>query len=335
MIKRTLFLALFLLGTSSAQVVTKVGTTAGQFLKIGVGSRAAAMGEAFVAVADDISALYWNTAGLAAQRSLGFIFVNSEWLAETRFSYAGVVAPLGARGVIGASVTYFGTDDMPVRTEEEPMGTGEVFRFTNLAVGVSWAQYLTDRFSIGLQAKYISENLWKMHSGTFAVDIGLLFVTQFNDWRIGMNFSNFGGKLRLVGENTAVIYDIDPDGDPPPIVADLRTEYFDLPLRFQVGIAGYLFQTNMAKLLLAIDAVHPNDNSEYVNVGAELSLLDVLYLRGGHRTLFMRDREGGLSFGGGLRLRPAGSPLSFQVDFSYTDYGRLKSAKRVSLQLNL
>lgn len=334
MIRRALLFAL-LFGLSSAQVVTKVGTTAGQFLKIGVGSRAAAMGEAFVAVADDISALYWNTAGLAAQRSLGFIFVNTDWLAETRFSYAGVVAPLGARGVVGASVTYFGTGDMVVRTEEEPMGTGEFFRFSDLAVGVSWAQYLTDRFSIGIQAKYITETLWKMHSGTFAVDIGLLFITQFNDWRIGMNFSNFGGKLRLVGENTAVIYDIDPNGDPPQIVADLRTEYFELPLRFQVGVAGYLFKTPYAKLLLALDAVHPNDNSEYINVGAELSLMDLLYLRGGHRTLFMRDREGGLSFGGGLRFRPTGSPLSFQVDFSYTDFGRLRNAKRVSLQLTL
>ncbi len=328
---KKLSLILLLVSLLEGDVVTKVGTTAAQFLKIGIGSRATAMGEAFVAVANDATALYWNPSGIAWLKKNEFFFNHINWLADIKYSYFGMVVPVGRYGVVGGSIASLSTGDMMVRTVDKPEGTGEYFNFSDLLVGVTYAKNFTDRFSFGVQMKYAYEKLWHMTAGGFALDISLLYIAQFHDIRLGMNFANFGGKFKLEGEDTRVIYDIDPAGDPPNIVADLRTKAYDLPLRFQVGIAGELFKTDKAYLTLAVDAVHPNDNTEYLNLGAELGLLDILFLRGGYRGLFMKNNEGGLSFGAGLKYRAPGSPVYLSIDYSYVDYGRLKGVSRYSL----
>ncbi len=61
----SLLLCSLLVASVEGQTLSKSGTTAAQFLKIGVGARAIGMGGAFAATADDITAMYWNPAGLA------------------------------------------------------------------------------------------------------------------------------------------------------------------------------------------------------------------------------------------------------------------------------
>ena len=114
----------------------KTGTTAASFLEIGVGGSANGMGGAFVGLANDASALYWNVAGIANLERYEAILVHTDWIADTKFDYAGLVIPLGDFGNLGFSFTSLSMDDMKVRTVEQPDGTGEYFSHPNLAIGI-------------------------------------------------------------------------------------------------------------------------------------------------------------------------------------------------------
>ncbi len=334
---RRLLILLILTGLGFSQTVSNTGTKAAQFLKIGPGARPIGMGEAFVSVATGALATYWNPAGLAETPSYSYFFTNSKWIAGIQYNYLAFAAPIPKRGVIGGALSYIGTDNMEVTTETNPEGTGEYFKYSGIAITLSYGKMFTDKFSFGFNTKYVYEKLKLMSASAIAVDIGLKYRTEFHKFTIGMNFQNFGSKMRLVGEDTRFIYYPDPNRDPnsqPNIIADLRTESYDLPMRFLVGVSIVPFESRDLKLLLAVDAVHPNDNTEYLNIGGELSFRDMAFVRVGHSHTFMRDAEGGLTFGGGIKYRKPGSPLNLSVDFSLTDFGRLDDVKFISVGLS-
>ena len=141
----------------TAKNITNVATTSAPFLSIEVGARAIAMGGAFVATSDDATSLYWNPAGIGLLDQNEVSFHHTEWLAETNFDYAGIVIPLGFSGTVGLSFTSLTMSDMEVRTVFNPEGTGELFTANDMAIGVSYAKNLTDRFTIGFTGKYIHQ----------------------------------------------------------------------------------------------------------------------------------------------------------------------------------
>ena len=334
------FLAILLLfgltvGANAQYVsnVSKVGTVAAPFLEIGIGSRAIAMGGAYVAVSDDASATYWNPAGTAQliQGEVGF--VHTDWIAGISFDNVSAVFPMGNGMSVGAFVTSLTMDEMEVRTIEMPEGTGELFRASDIAFGLTYGWQLTDRLSIGANGKYIREAIWNSSASSIAADLGLLFKMPFyNGVNLGMSVSNFGPDMKMSGQDTQVSHDIDPNnpGNNGSILADLQTESWNLPLIFRVGLASPVYQGVNSRLLVALDAVHPNDNYEYLNVGAEWSFRDWVFLRGGYKTLFLDDSEQGLTLGAGLHYRLPGNVI-FVADIAYADFGRLEEVLRYSL----
>lgn len=314
--------------------VSKVGTTAASFLEIEVGSRAVGMGGAFVAVADDATAIFWNPAGLARLPRGEVILLHTQWLADLNFDFAAIALPLGGFGTFGASITSLTTEDMMVRTVLEPEGTGEKFSMGDLSVAISYAKSLSDRFSIGFNAKYIRQNIWHMSASSFAIDIGTIFTTQFNDMKIGMSISNFGAKMRLEGNDTFVNYDVAPqqEGSNDRIPAYLQTDKFALPLLFRVGLAMNVLKIGNNRLTVAADAAHPNDNTEYVNLGMEYVFNNMVSLRFGYKNIFTRDNEEGLTAGAGLKYKLAGT-VHLKIDYAYQEFGRLDNAQRFSLGL--
>lgn len=314
--------------------VSKVGTTSAPFLEIGVGSRAIGMGSAFVAVADDATALYWNVAGISRLTRNEMIFIHSEWIADINYNFVGGAFPLGGFGTIGISITSLSTDEMKVRTVNEPEGTGERFSVGDIAMGIAYARNLTHRFSIGFNVKYIQQRIWHMNATGFAIDIGTLFTTQFAGMKIGMSISNFGSKMQMFGKDTFVNYDLAPtqEGSNDRIPANLKTDKFPLPLLFRVGLAMDVFKSGSNHLTVAIDASHPNDNTEYVNLGMEYTINNWLFLRSGYKNLFMLDSEEGLTLGAGLNYKINRAVL-MKIDYSYQDFGRLINAQRLSLAL--
>ena len=115
------------LATAPAQNLTKTGTTAAPFLKIGVGSRAIGMGGAFAATADDITAIYWNPGGLAKIYSSEATFNHVRWLADVNIDFAAFATHIPEFGTLGAFVSVETMDEMEVRTTAQPEGTGELF----------------------------------------------------------------------------------------------------------------------------------------------------------------------------------------------------------------
>lgn len=320
----------------NTQTITKSGTTAGQFLKIGVDARGSAMGNAFTAVGADVSSMFWNPAGIAGLNGIESMFVNNQWLAGVNFNYLGLVIPIRGTGVLGLSITNLSVPDDKVRTVIEPEGTGEFWSAQDLAVNLTFARELTDKFSIGGNLKYIQQNIWHSKANSYAVDIGALFITPWN-LRLGTSLSNYGGKMKLSGRDQKMSVDPDPvnQGNVEFVNALYETDAFPLPLVFRVGISGEIIKTDLIRLTFGIDALHPNDNTEVLNTGLELAIGEMLYLRGGHANLFRDDTEEGLTFGGGLHYRIRETKSTLKLDYSYTDFGRLNNVQRVSVGIVL
>ncbi len=312
----------------------KVGTTAASFLGIAVGPRATAMGGAFVAVSSDVSSLYWNPGALARNFTNQVMVSHTRWFVETDFNWVGTCIQVG-ENAFGFSITQLDYGEEYVTTIENPEGTGEKWGASDLSIAGTFSRNMTDRFSVGGSVKYISQKVWHESAGSFAFDVGLLFITQFNDLKIGMTISNFGTDMQLDGKDLLNRIDIDPDnsGHNETIVAKLKTDKWPLPLFFRVGVAMDMYNRNNVKVTLAADAFRPSDNSEIVNLGTEVSWFDMLYLRGGYKSLFREDSEEGLTAGAGLKYAMSGTS-KISLDYAYGDFGLLNEIHIFSIGLN-
>jgi opacity protein-like surface antigen len=323
-------------GVASAQQnisnVSKRGTTAAPFLTIGQGSRALGMGSAFVAVADDQSAMYWNPAGIAGLQGNGIIFDHTQWIAGLQYNYLGATISIGDYGVVGLNYTSSNISDMDVTTVDNPNGTGETFGVTNAAFGISYGLKLTDKFSIGFNPKLVYTKIWKTTATALAVDLGVKYETPFKGVMLGMAITNFGEKMHLMGNSTLVLYDADPNttGNNGRIPANLATDAWPLPLNFKVGIAYKALEMESHTLTVAVDASHPSDNFESVDVGGEYVFNDFFAVRGGYKSLFLKDSEETFALGAGVRQYLIGN-TQFKLDYAYQDFGRLGNTQKFTL----
>ncbi len=321
------------------QKISGVGTSSAAFLKIGVGARALGMGEAVSTQAQDVTALFWNPAGLANLQRMQILFNHYDYLVDMQFEYAGIAVPVQNVGTFGFFFSYLGMPDIERTTVSMPEGTGEMVTAYSMSAGISYARALTDRFSIGGTAKMIRETIWHSHASGLAADIGLQYRTFFKNMRIGMSISNFGSDMRIDGRDMLVQHDIDvtSKGNNGNINAQLSTDEFPLPVLFRVGISANLAEDFFAMkdhdLIVAVDAIHPSDNKEYLNVGAEYAFKHMVYLRAGYRQLLLEDAEGGLTMGMGLQLNVLNTEIIF--DYASIDFGVLDKQNKFSLILSL
>lgn len=328
--KKTIYL--LLLCTFFANGQTKVGSTAAPFLNIGIGPRAMAMGGAFVATANDATSLYWNPAGVAQARTNEALFSYTRWFADISYNWAGAMVNMGDFGAVGLSLTYLDYGDMEVTTMAEQEGTGEMFTASDLSFGATYAYNLTDRFSMGMTAKYISQRIWNSSASAFAVDLGVLFVSDIYGMRIGATITNFGTDMKIEGKDLFVLHDIDPsvNGNNDQILAQLNTDEFPLPLSFHVGVAKDFQIGDESRLTLGVDAAHPNDNSESVNIGAEYAYNEAIFFRGGYKSLFLDNAEEGLALGVGLKHRFS-NQFGIMIEYAYQDFGLLDFTQHVAV----
>lgn len=330
--KRVVVLLVAIAAPALAQ--TNVGTTAAPFLTLGVGSRATGLGEAFVAVADDATAFFWNPAGAVETEGTALFFQHADWLAGIGFRHAAAITSLPGDGVVGAALTVLDYGEMDVTTVEYQEGTGEKFRPRDLSAAIGYATPLTDHFSVGGQLKFVHQAIWHESATGWAIDLGTRYRFDWRDLTIGTTIANFGTPMRMDGLDLRTTKDLDEqiDGNNSGTPATLDTESWDLPLLFRFGIAADLLSGDYVSSRLAVDAVHPNDNTEHVNVGIEIQLAEFLSARAGWNRLFQADVEGGLTAGVGISTSIRGLG-SIRVDYSFKDYGRLDSGKFLSVQI--
>lgn len=283
------------------------------------------MGGAFVAAANDASSLYWNPAGLAKMSASELIAAHSEWLGDLNFDYLGVALNMGVAGVAGVSVTMLSVPDMLVRTVDRQEGTGETFDAADMALGLSYGKAVTDRFSIGVTAKYIRQRIWHSAATGMALDIGTQFQTDFaGGLVIGATISNFGSDMKLNGRDLRTFVDPDPSqlGNNNRIPVNYELDSHKLPLNFQFGVSTNPIDSRMHRVTLNADAIHPNSNNESLNLGAEYCFQERIFFRGGYRGLFLDGTEGGIS--GGLAVHQALFEGGLaKLDYAFRSGGRL------------
>lgn len=314
--------------------VSGVGTSAAAFLEIGVGARAMAMGGAYASVANDPTALYWNPAGIAWISGIQCELMHNKWLVDTNYDFLGLVVPVPAiRSVLGLSVStlYYGRDE--VRTVERPEGTGETFDGRDVAIGVTWAIALTDRFSFGLTGKYIAQRIWGETGNAMALDIGVYYSTMLKGLRLGASVCNFGTKIQMNGRHLRTIVDPDPtieSYDRVPV--NYKTQSYPLPLLFRMGISYERTFGSLGEILIAIDVNHPSHATESINLGMEYGFGNMFYLRGGYTNMYERNSISGMTLGGGIDIYRRGR-MGIRIDYAWSDWGILDNAQRFSLGL--
>ncbi|NOZ03737.1 MAG: UPF0164 family protein [FCB group bacterium] len=357
--KITLTIAIFV-GLLTAQF-DNVGTSAANFLKIGVGGRAEGMGGAFVAQVKDASALFWNPAGLAHITRPQIQFNNTDWIYDVKHQFLALAAPLGKGSSIGLSISYLTMGEMLETTELEPDGTGRKISASDVAIGLGLARKVSNRFSVGIQAKLIRETISFSTANAVAIDAGSQYITNFSNLTIGMSISNFGSKMRLFGTDQLVDVDIDPNLDAnPQVTGRLDTKDWPLPMVFRFGISitpigrGQFIDNKLLETTINVEYLDPRDFNPYYIVGSEVKILDVLYLRGGLQYKFLKyddalnesssiedlTKEKGyvkaLAWGFGLDSESFPFiPYKFQVDYSFSDMGLLNMVSRLTFTLSL
>lgn len=314
-------LSIIMFANVSAQ--SKVGTSAAPFLGIAIGPRGIALGGAFVAIANDATALYYNPGAISQPGFSQVMVSHTDWLVETNFDWVGVMLNLGDGNAIGVSITQLDYGEELLTTELNQAGGDAKWSASDLAVGLSYARNLTDKFSIGGTAKYIQQRIWNESASTMALDVGLRYVTDFNGLAIGMSISNFGGDMKLDGKDLYNNFDADPtsSGNNATIVSVLKTEEWPLPLLFRAGISIDAFKADDLRFTIAADALRPSDSAEILNLGGELSWREMFFLRSGLKSLFLPEREESFTVGGGAKYEISGANM-VSFDFSHQEFGK-------------
>ncbi|MFQ5498462.1 MAG: PorV/PorQ family protein [Candidatus Zixiibacteriota bacterium] len=320
-------LLLLLVGTASAHS-SKVGSAGAQFLKIGVGSQYQAMGDASVAVVNDVYATYWNPAGLVGIDNSEVSFTNVNWLLDVDLNYVAMAKQFDDVGVFGVSATILSLDDQEITTFEQQSGTGDFFSASSWAIGLSFARQLTNMFSFGATVKYVGERIYNEKAQGFAFDFGTLLHTGYRSLRLGMSIQNMGPELEFSGTDLNVGYDSrSGQGNNPQVGAALNTTPYDLPMSFRVGMA-YDFEVGPQSILtMSGELKHPNDNLQQGSLGGQLAFSERFFLRGGYKFNY---EEEGLSLGGGL-MTNVSRGTQLKVDYAWQDFGRLNSTQRFSI----
>lgn len=332
---------------AGAQDLSRVGTAAAQFLKLGVGARAGALGEAAVTIPGEVFGLYWNPASIASVDRTSLAISRNELYddLDLAYNFVGVVQPFGNNSAIGVSAIYLDTGDMEITTLANPEGTGSQFSWEAISLGLTYSRFVTDRLSLGGTVKYIREGAYHLKAHTVAIDLGSLLDTGVLGMKLGMCLSNFGGQMQLDGPSLRVSHDPFPT-NPGNLDSDayLKTESYPLPLIFRLGLStqligtgGQLLNNEKNTMTIAVDAYDPNDALLRSNLGIEYQWNDILSLRAGYRGISVEEDEyesyntASYTFGAGIKYDFKFARVEF--DYAFTDFKILGSGHLFSIVL--
>ena len=288
-----------------AEDASFVGVRAAEFLTIPVGARGIAMGSAYSAVADDISAVWWNPAGLGFLEKREVMVTLVDYTMDLTYSYAAGAVPLAdGRVVVGGFFGYLYVPDMEITTITQPMGTGRTFDAYDSQLGGTVAYNLSDRFVAGLSMKYVHQDLFANIGGdAFAIDAGGIYHTELADREVKFAFAiqNLGTNITMDGPN--LIYEVGPEtmgGGIPTGYGDYSTDKYALskranrqvkrlthtyrlPTIVKIALAYNLYTSESANWLAAGELWRPSNTPISYSAGTEVNYNFTPFLTGAMR----------------------------------------------------
>jgi len=306
------------------EAVTKVGTSAANWLKIESGVRGISMGGSQVASGSGLSGIFYNPASITFTKSSEVYYSKSNYLAGITHNTLGYVTRISPADYLGLHIFYLDSGEMKRTTVISPDGTGEMFSVLDLSVRLIYGKQLTDRLRIGGAVKYFSEEIYTAHMQSFVLDVGSNFNTGIYGFILGMSVSNFGPEVQFEGDALDVTVD-----DDLSVAGKLSkiTSKFSVPLTFRIGVSNNIIggkEGSIHRLTLSADGINPIDYTVYGGLGAEYTWRDMAFIRGGTRLFH---DTAGLSLGGGLKWK------MIAVDYAYVNYGILKETHQFGISL--
>ena len=265
------------------------------FLKIPVDARVCAIGEAAATHSDNISAIFYNPAGLAGLRSFGAVVSHNEWLLGMNQEYAAAGFGNEELGTFGLSFNYWGSGDIQwvnFRGETIP---GYYFSASDWCLNLGYGR----RFgpvSVGAGFKYLAERNESLATHAFGLDAGAIYETPLTGLKAGLSVTNFGTKAKL------------------------DVEEYSLPLQGRIG-----WRFDWQNLGVAQDFIISETEKPGIAAGAEYRFFDMVALRAGYRTGSSTEGLSGLRAGLGVNYG------GFSVDYAFAPYGELGMTHRISL----
>ena len=296
---------------SSAGEFIKVGGTGAQFLKIAPGARATGMAGAYGAVANDLSSIYWNPAGIAEIRGITGSFSYTSWFAGFNHNFAAVAIPVGSNFTAAAGFTSFASDKIERTTIERPEGTGIYYEVSDVAASVSFCGYLTDQFSFGITGKYVSNAFASVAASGIAFDVGTMYETGIQGIKLGFSIHNLGTTMTYSGQDLITSKKLYEAMYASKVDASYNASPYGMPLTFRAGLSSNLYKSEEHSVLAALDFVTMSDTPEQFALGAEYTWRNFVMVRAGYK---LEHDQFGLGAGLGLKYTTGG--FQGQIDYS-------------------
>ena len=306
------------------EAVTKVGTSAANWLKIESGVRGIGMGGSQAASGRGLSGVFYNPASISFAESSEIYYSKSNYFAGITHNTLGYMTRITSSDYLGIYLFYLDSGEMKVTTVISPDGTGEMFSVLDLSIRLIYGKQLTDRLRIGGALKYFREEIFTAHMQSLVLDVGSNFDTGIYGFILGMSVSNFGPDIQYEGDALDVTVD-----DEIAVAGKLSkiTRKFPVPLTFRIGLSNDIIggdEESGHRLTLSADGINPIDYTVYGGVGFEYSWQNMAFIRGGTR---LYHDTAGISLGGGLKWS------MFAVDYAYVNYGILEETHQFGISL--
>ena len=279
------------------------GSSAAQFLKLGVSAGAEGMSGIGVSTVKTAAAAYYNPAALALIDGMDVTFTHTEWFAGINHEYISVAQNFGRSGTFALSATGLYTNEMQVRTPLQPDGTGETFYAGNFRAGLTYSRSLTNRVTFGGTINYINVSLYDDFSEhAFSMDIASLYSTDYRGFAFGMKIANFGSNIKFVNES------------------------YPLPAFFEFGASMNAVEMGNQTMLVGFSAIKPNDGQPFGKFGVEWNAAGMLFIRGGYN---IAHDTAEYTFGAGVEWG------GFRVNYAFGNYRNIQPVHRFTLGMGL
>jgi hypothetical protein len=268
----------------------RITTTSYGFLKLTGNARSAGMGDAYSAVGNDLSAVFYNPAGVTQMERYAVTASYLKWIVGSQMGTFAIGAKTNL-ATIAINFAYFTSEEFEETTSSQPSGTGRMVTLGDMAAGVTIAKQVTDKLSVGGNLRWVQEDLDLQSYSSIDLDFGTLFYTGYRSTRLGMSLRNLGGDKDVIGQKAR------------------------FPMVFNLSGAAEVYGNlgDPFSLTVAVEQMFFTDSVNRYHFGAEAWVQNMVALRGGYKTGY--DSE---SWSLGAGLKQMLGEQTVKVDFSYS-----------------